>query len=441
MQAHKICAVEEDGLFNEYSRRNRPLSLKMRSHSDRLRNHLNSAPLKEVAAFAREQVEDAVASVRCKPTSLGEPTSGWGGPGMPRGYWLAFPLLESEDFVYFWPDKIDGISPIDANDAAKADEWRFGYVEGSPTGVGIITSLDLSRTEHEAERSNPTVQKRLAERMGAATRYVEALAQQMLWFFDEALIDLGMEIVAERKLNLSIVESLAFPSSWKIPEPALVGEAGAELTIQTTSDSGYRANEGPAATKPDQSPVGEYAVPYRKRLDPASFEDVQRVMRLWANSIERYPDAFAELSEDRVSDLLAATLNATLPGAQREVYSRAGKSDIFIQADVLSEGAGPANIFICESKWSRGKAWVSGAVKPQLFGYLTAQDTSAVLLLLFSQKRFARARTNAYGWLKQVDGYLGEEFGAVDGWPIFLYKHMDLTVRLCVASVHIPSTS
>jgi hypothetical protein len=34
----------------------------------------------------------------------------------------------------------------------------------------------------------------------------------------------------------------------------------------------------------------------------------------------------------------AATLNATLPGAHREVYSRGGKSDIFILADVLAAG-------------------------------------------------------------------------------------------------------
>jgi hypothetical protein len=182
---------------------------------------------------------------------------------------------------------------------------------------------------------------------------------------------------------------------------------------------------------------GTSPVPYRHRLDPASFKDVQRVTRLWANSIQRYPATFAALSEDQISDLLASTFNATLPGAQREVYSRTGKSDIFIQADVLAGGSGPDKIFVCESKWATSKEWVSNAIDPQLYSYLTAHDTSAILLLLFKRKDFEAARARAHHWLTEVNGYQDQELSDVEGWPLFLFKERQRIVRVCVASVDV----
>jgi hypothetical protein len=261
------------------------------------------------------------------------------------------------------------------------------------------------------------------------------VAEQMQQFFDKTLVDLGMEVVTRRRRTRNIVGKLGFLSSWKVPEPKVITEPPGQSEPPDGDGGVADSTDQPSDLPADESGTIDHVLPYRQRLDPASVEDVQRVTRIWASSIERYPAAYVGLDEDRISDLLAATLNATLPGAQREVYSRGGKSDIFIQADVLKEGSGPAKIFICESKWSRGKSWVSGAIDPQLFGYLTVHDTSAVLLLLFDQKHFRRAQSNAYGWLKGVSGCLREEASAVDGWPIFIYKSGQLIVRICVASV------
>lgn len=77
-------------------------------------------------------------------------------------------------------------------------------------------------------------------------------------------------------------------------------------------------------------------------------------------------------------------------------------------------------------------------VDPQLFRYLTTHDTSAMLLLLFRQQDFARARRRFYKSLRGIDGYVDEEGGAVEYWPIFLYRHGPYQVRLCIASVHLP---
>ena len=71
-----------------------------------------------------------------------------------------------------------------------------------------------------------------------------------------------------------------------------------------------------------------------------------QTVRVWADAVERNPQAYRALDKNRISDLLVATLNAALPGANREVYSRGGKTGIFIGADALPTGTIPARVFI-----------------------------------------------------------------------------------------------
>ncbi|TPG37288.1 hypothetical protein EAH80_05655 [Mycobacterium hodleri] len=209
-------------------------------------------------------------------------------------------------------------------------QWSRGGTGDGLTRSGIITVIELSEVEHREELEKGTLKLRFAERIDAARRYVGALAEQMQRYFDDTLVDLGLEIVAERKLSHAIGANLGFPSDWKAPPPTMTSVL--LEPADAPSEPGAYPSAETAATPDGEKTDVEHAVPYRQRLSAASFQDVQRVMRQWANAIQRYPSAFTGLSEDRVSDLLAATLNATLPGAQREVYTRSGKSDIFIQA-------------------------------------------------------------------------------------------------------------
>jgi hypothetical protein len=96
---------------------------------------------------------------------------------------------------------------------------------------------------------------------------------------------------------------------------------------------------------------------------------------------------YFEAEEDAVSDVLAATLNATVPNAGREVYSRSGETDIFIRADVLAEGTGPAKVFICETKWANGRTPIVEGLQEQIFRYVTAHTTVETLLVLCRQQK------------------------------------------------------
>jgi hypothetical protein len=392
--------------------------------------------LDDVAELTQEDIEALVGEIRCKPIALGNEDKNWAGPQFERRYYAAVPFVAGEEFALFWPDQIAGIKPIDAEDLTASEQWMVGRVTNSPTGLGLITWIDLSEDEERREvEEQPTLPRRFAERIATARMYVNALAAQMERFFDEELVGLGLRIVSQRQRSRAIVANLRIPAAWKIPEPKVITDPTDQLGQPT--DRAADSADQPATLPVDESITTQHVVPHRQRLDPASFEDVQRVTRIWADGVERYPAAFSVLIEDRVSDLLAATFNATLPGAHREVYRRSGKSDIYIEADVLQAGSGPAKIFICESKWARDKDWVMGSVD-QLYRYLTTHDTSAMLLLLFRQQDFQAATSNAHAWLRSVDGYVDEEPSAVNGWPIFLYLRGPYELRLCLASVHLP---
>jgi hypothetical protein len=196
----------------------------------------------------------------------------------------------------------------------------------------------------------------------------------------------------------------------------------------------------PIVTEPARaapSAIGPIEILQVPRLEPASFERLQTTIRLWADAIERHPGGFAPLGEDQISDLLAATLNATLAGANREVFSRSGKTDIYVRADVFGEGRGPAKVFVAENKKATSHAVVRSAVENQLFNYLTTTDLSAVLLLLFPQKHFLKVRDDYLATLRGIEGFLDQHASSVEGWPVYRYRHDDRTLSVCVAMVHL----
>jgi hypothetical protein len=252
--------VWEDGVFNEYSRQNLPLSVRLRGFSDRLLSRLYNMQLDQVAELTRQDVVELVSEIRCEPIALGNVIANWTGPYMPpRSYFAAMPLVAGPEFVRFWPDEINGIEPIDASDATAAEQWVFGNVVESPTRVGIFTMIQLSEAEEELEETQPTLEQRLTERIDKAKRYVDAQAEQMQRFFDEKLVDLGMQVVEQRQRTRRIVANLGFPSSWKIPEPKLITEPSDQ---SDESAGGVVGSTDQSSTLPlDESTTVDHVVP------------------------------------------------------------------------------------------------------------------------------------------------------------------------------------
>lgn len=352
---------------------------------------------------------------------------------------VALQVIGDLEVLAYWPDEVPAEpEPIDSTNATPGglrfeDASHCWSIE--PVGDSadpndkewaLYTFVDLSVDEEEQVAAGTLDLKAIFQRRRDQIEPIaDAVRQQTLDFFEHKLrAHLEGELEAKRRklwVREAVGESLVFPNEWVLPVPAIVSPAD----IPTSdSDAGSDVLDVPATP----------------RLSPVSFAGLQKTIRVWADSVERYPSAFSDLVEDRVSDLLAATLNATLPGAQREVYSRGGKSDLFIKADVLNEGSGPAKIFIAEAKWATSGRVVREAIDPQLFGYLTANDTSAVLLLLFRQGNFKRAMGHHLNALRRVHGFVSESESAVESWPLFSFKNQGRRVDVCVATVHIPSS-
>ncbi|MEV0466652.1 hypothetical protein AB0I30_23140 [Nocardia tengchongensis] len=404
-----------------------------RTYADILAGHRPAAPT------LGQPYAGLVYSDRVRPTTAGRHE-------MVSRHYVTVPIHGDHRLLMFWPDGHDtGLVPVDAQVRAELsgvaqpnalqlyqlstaqDTWIVSAIADGSDEFALFTSVDLSlEQEQQIVDGVSSVEPIFNDRIAVAHRFLDAITAQIAHYFDVEIRHELRERIAAKRTELinraGVTSSLSFPNTWKVPEPILstVAPAVQPLTAPRVSEA-----------------TGTVEVATRPRLAEASFTDVIAIIRIWADAVERYTRAFAPLNEDQISDLLAATLNATLPGAQREVYTRKGKSDIFIHADTLAAGTGPARVFICETKWAHTDAIVTQALDPQLFGYLNTHDTAAVLLLLVPQKRFQAAVDKRMTALRAMPGFVGDTDTTVP-WPVLDYELDGRHVRVCVATVHIP---
>ena len=326
-------------------------------------------------------------------------------------------LLPADDSS--WPES--ELSTLDARD----DVWAIGFHDEQREDVewALYTYLDLT-LEDEARIAageidhSLIIEERISRIAPIVDRIDRDLVQSTLTLSDKLTAALSSRR-QELTNRLAVSKTLRFPNEWVI-EPIRL--------------------EKPPAPEEDVDHGGTLApLPILQipRLEPASFGRLQTTIRVWADAIERHPGGFRNLTEDQISDLLCATLNATLAGANREVFSRSGKTDIYVRADVLGEGRGPAKVFVAESKKATSKSVVRFAIQEQLFHYLTTSDISAVLLLLFPQQDFLGIRDSYLDTLRDIGGFVDQQPSTVEGWPTYRYEQDGRTLSVCIAMVHL----
>lgn len=434
-----------DEAFNCWIQENRPLSLYLKQGSQSVFEELRRCRSTDDLDRFESELPRYLEAVRLDPPQLGgaRPAGRRDAEGARRevklGTWVsttrhyvAVQATGSTELLRYWPDAELSLSPVDADPEADTpagwtrphETWTLGTPDDQhPLYSALYTYVDLTE-EEEAQAANQ-VNRIMNERLDRIGPIVAAIATQTTTYFDTELpatVDARLSDTRRTLTNRqAVTASLTFPSTWVPAPPTLAPAATSESPPSLSSP-------------PPQSLVIEHAPP----LSPATFTSVQKIIRTWADAVERTPAAFAALEEDRLSDLLAATLNATVPFAGREVYTRGGKSDIYVLADVLAKGVGPAKVFICESKFARSDDVVRKALDPQLFGYLNNDDTAAVLILFFRQKKFASARNYRLKALRTIPDYLYEEKGPVEGWPVLRFEREGRKVDICVALIKVP---
>lgn len=362
----------------------------------------------------------------------GEPNDLGAKPALTR-FWFRRQILGAGGLLNRWPTATS-LAPVDRDSkheflAPGEALWSIHAADDDADKVpyALYTPIDLTYDELELVRAGArSVQDVYDAREQLILPIIAAIRAESAEYFDVLLPERVRDVIENRRRQLTAFESVTsgimFPEDWKLEKPKVAASA---------APSGVSAIE---TADPLATPV------FRDRLAEASFEDLQRAIRVWANAVERYPAAFTALEEERISDLLAATLHAALPGADREVFSRRGKTDIQVRAKALDDGSTEARIFIAETKYATAKKVVREALDPQLFDYLNSADTAAVLLLLFRQKNRVRAYHRYLPLLKAVPGFVDEQESSVRGWNINRYMRDGKELRLLVATVHIPPT-
>jgi len=480
--------VASQGLFNSFVREYRPLSGELDNRVRPVQQVLDSATrAADLDALEGERLAALLDRIRpeaprlsgARAASTREGDLRWNPDRTSRvpttRHHVAVRTVGEVELLGYWPDgaptdlvavdeeTVDGLGGLDTLTTSAPEDvsrywdasqmWVLGmYDDGESTTLhpALYTHVDLTREEeHLVATGRLDVQAEFERRRRLIEPIVEAIGRQIDTFFSQELPERIAVLVGLRRAELhdrrAVSDSLVFPDQWHLPEPTLARRAadserpgGWEAGTPGPSD-GVRTPDRRVETETEAAAVrvGDIGLDNRTRLSGATFSDVLGVMRKWSDSIERYPAAFGELPEDRISDLLAATLNATLPGADREVYTRSGKSDIFIRADDVQAGRGPARVFICETKWATSRAVIREALDPQLFGNLNVHDTRAVLLILMRQADFAAAKERYTEVLQQVDGHRSTEAGPVEGWPVLTYRTGGRVVEVCAAFVHL----
>jgi hypothetical protein len=350
-------------------------------------------------------------------------------------FYVAIEVFGDAELLEWWPDQadsgalvpVDQLSEPDPSDAVRKhlaglrnDQWFLGtrtdagptalytFVDLTPHEVGLVAEGKLSpRAAVDQERTQ-------------IEPIVTAIAKQTNDFFDVELPGLVTDYVETRVKRLkglsAVAADLRWPEGFRFPAPKIEQSASTAAASHLATDLGLE---------------------FRPRLASATFDDTMRTVRIWGNAVERYPASYALLGEERLSDQLAATLNAALPGAQREVYTRAGKSDLFVRADAIDTGASHARVFIGECKWWDGPERAADAYR-QLHGYLEVKDNYCLLLFFSKNVDGAKVRADALGKMRDLGGEPIDDASPVDGWPYLSFKENGRDVTLCLAVLDMP---
>jgi len=205
----------------------------------------------------------------------------------------------------------------------------------------------------------------------------------------------------------------------------------------------------PVLRRPDASPV--FAVPLERRgraiqkvvtpdvtepfspepaISDEAYAEILDVIGSYRDLVERLPRTFSQMQEEVLRDILLVVLNNQFGPSGGEVFSRNGKTDIFLWYE---KGA----IFIAECKfWKGGKAF-EGALE-QLLSYLVWRDTKAALILFVRQKSVSDIMAKADQALKKHRRYKRVEEN-VSHFPIYVFHHEgDRNREIKVALVVVP---
>ena len=146
-------------------------------------------------------------------------------------------------------------------------------------------------------------------------------------------------------------------------------------------------------------------------LDAERFGAIMELLESQCQQFERTPQAFSELQEEGLRDIVLSSLNAVFEGAAGgETFRGNGKVDIHLQ---IAQG----EVFICEIKFWRGPGSLDEVVA-QLMGRLTWRDSYGVGVVFSLNAGFTEVLAAVQQRLPSLQGCLPESFASVGRAPL-----------------------
>jgi len=206
----------------------------------------------------------------------------------------------------------------------------------------------------------------------------------------------------------------------------------------------------PVLRRPDASPVFSVPVQPRRKsasvpwahppatqpfapepaIGPEDYTQILDVVKSWRDLVERLPRTFSPMSEAVLRDILLVVLNNQFGPAGGEVFSRKGKTDIFIWHE---KGA----VFVAECKFWQGSKAFEQAID-QLLSYLVWRDTKSALVLFVRETNVSDIARKADEVFKAHRLYKRRE-PDVAAFPVYVLHHDgDPNREIKVALVMVP---
>jgi len=273
--------------------------------------------------------------------------------------------------------------------------FPFGRVEGQELVVwyeASADSLDPQRFEQEINRNIQLIHKYLQWVEKECVEFNRQLEQQL----EGAIRRRKEKVLKDRQLEAY----LRIPVQRR-PDPSLLFSVPVRPrrrpgTVQDTRSGG---------TKPF---VPEPAV------SPEDYAEILTVIRSWRDLVERLPRTFQTMPESVLRDILLVVLNNQFGPVGAEVFSRKGKTDIFLWHE---RGA----VFIAECKiWEGPKAFREAV--DQLLGYLVWRDTKSALVVVVHNRDVTAVQTRADQVLREHPNYKRQAHD-VAGFPVYVLHH------------------
>lgn len=149
-------------------------------------------------------------------------------------------------------------------------------------------------------------------------------------------------------------------------------------------------------------------------ISQEDYAEILAVIRSWRDLVERLPKTFQRMPEGVLRDILLVVLNNQFGSVGAEVFSRKGKTDIFLWHE---RGA----VFITECKVWRGPKAFRKAVD-QLLGYLVWRDTKSALVVMVHNRDVTFVLNQADQVFKEHPNYKRQEPN-IAGFPVYVLHH------------------